>query len=241
MTISAVSLENSTLTGDDALLTEHVKEALDTRGYVYVRDVPESFDHAAFLAQLGEFLPQYDGNLIWHLRPEPDMDDVYHSGNQQKLVPHTEAYEYPGNPPRIQALWCVQPADGPGGETTIADGHRFLETLSDSELGQLRQSKPRWKSSEGLARKNIYIESEHAVLTPHEDREILRYSYNNLIVDGNEFLADFLERGKDFFDRTHDAIDIEKNGMLIWDNWRMMHSRNAFKDAGRHLCRVLMK
>ena len=105
--------------GDTLDLAEDTRQIFDRNlvdhGYVYLHNVPDTFDHLALLKELGDFMPQYDGKFIWDLTPEPDMDDVYHSRNTRALVPHTEAYEYPLLPPRYLALWCVQPAQGLGG------------------------------------------------------------------------------------------------------------------------------
>ncbi|MEV7008423.1 TauD/TfdA family dioxygenase [Streptosporangium sp. NPDC051022] len=217
------------------------KENLDEYGYAYLKDVPEEFDHISFLKEFGSFLPHaYDGSLIWELIPEPDMDDVYHSRNTRALVPHTEAYEYPGAPPRYLALWCVKPASGEGGETTLADAREWLRSFTDEELTIMRTRQYEWKSSEGLARHDIHVRTTHPILESQGGKEILRYSYNNVIRVEDGFLPSFLERGMSFFEENHEAISIERNGLLVWDNWRMLHSRNSFKDRGRHLRRVLI-
>jgi alpha-ketoglutarate-dependent taurine dioxygenase len=221
-------------------LASIVQALVAVSGYAYLVDVPEQFAHLDFLKLFGEFMPQYDGSLVWDLKPEPDMDDVYHSRNTRALVPHTEGYEFVDQPPHYLALWSIQPTRGPGGETTLADGHRFLETFTAAELNLMRTRICEWHSSEGLARKGVHLSSHHRILTTYEDDLIFRFSYNNMTAAGDPFLENFLERGRDFFDGECLAINIERNGLLIWDNWRMMHSRNAFNDPGRHLKRILV-
>lgn len=214
---------------------------LAEHGYVYVHGAPAQYDYCELLGELGEFVPQYDGALVWDLKPEPDMDEVYHSKNTQSLVPHTEAYEFAGNPPRFLALWCVKQADGPGGETTLADGYAFLERLSPAQIDALRRQVYRWHSSEGLAAKGINVEAVHPALEADGGRTIIRFSYNNVDRNDDGVLEDYLEQGKEFFDAEHGAIAIEAGCLLLWDNWRMIHSRNAFTDRSRHLKRVLIR
>lgn len=239
--LGTLSLQNPDAAGDVRRVTAWVQESLSKHGYAYLCDVPERFDHIAFLGQFGAFLPQYDGKKVWDLRPEPDMDDVYHSMNTRALLPHTEAYEYAGQPPRYLALWCLHQAEGPGGETTLADGSEWLKSFSDQELEIMRTRPYEWRSTEGLARMGIHWQTSHRILEEDRGREILRYSANNVMsVDDDGFLPRFIESGLEFFDRTHVAVRIERNGLLLWDNWRMMHSRTAFKDPGRHLKRVLI-
>lgn len=209
-------------------------------GYVYLKDVPGGFDHLSFLAEFGDFMPQYDGELVWDLKPEPDMDDLYHSRNTQALVPHTEGYEYPGRPPHYVALWCIRRAQGPGGATTLADGARLLARFTADERRIMRERAFEWHSSEGLARKNIHVSARHPILEQYRGYELLRYSYNNVTRDGDEFLEKYLELGNQFFEAEHEAFTIEENCLLLWDNWRMLHSRTAFEDRERHLKRVLV-
>jgi alpha-ketoglutarate-dependent taurine dioxygenase len=47
-----------------------------------------------------------------------------------------------------------------------------------------------------------------------------------------------LAKLEEFFRRWHVAVDYDLNDMLVLDNWRMLHSRNAFTDLGRHLKRI---
>lgn len=222
-------------------LLDEMHALLGDNGYVYVHGVPEQYDYPQLLATFGQFVPQYDGTLVWDLKPEPDMDHVYHSKNTRALLPHTEAYEFPGDPPRWLALWCIKQAQGEGGETTLADGHRFLERFTQQQLAELRQRSYNWHSTEGLAAKGIYLESVHPILDISEGRTIIRYSYNNVDTTGDGVLENYLEEGKKYFDSEHLAITIETNCLLLWDNWRMIHSRNAFTDRSRHLKRVLIK
>ncbi|GAB2625803.1 hypothetical protein GCM10027168_66930 [Streptomyces capparidis] len=240
----SLSLRESDLTGGSpqalAEISATARKTLDEFGYVYLCDVPAEFDHPSFLSGFGEFMPQYDGKLVWDLTPEPDMDDVYHSRNTRALVPHTEAYEYPGPPPRYLALWCVRPAQGPGGETTLADGREWLGTFTTEELDHMRTHPYEWHSSEGLARKDIHLSNRHPILSEHRGHTVLRYSANNVEDVDDGFLPGYVQRGVEFFDKTHIAVRIERNALLVWDNWRMLHSRTAFKDRGRHLKRVLI-
>jgi alpha-ketoglutarate-dependent taurine dioxygenase len=236
--LGAVPLRHVYDTATSGADVDGIRRHLGESGFVYVDGVPDGFDHVELLGQLGRFVPQYDGREVWDLVAEPGMDDVYHSRNRRALVPHTEAYEYPGLPPRYLALWCVRPAGGTGGETTLADGWQWLASLDDSVLQALRARRYRWHSSEGLARQGVRVESVHPVLASVGGETVLRYSYNNVVAD--DLLRGVLESGKAFFDREHTAVRIERNALLIWDNWRMLHSRTAFDDPRRHLRRVLV-
>ncbi|MFF3886926.1 TauD/TfdA family dioxygenase [Streptomyces sp. NPDC001914] len=220
--------------------TDLVAGRLATYGWAYVGSVPRGFDYVGFLGQFGDLLPQYRGEKVWDLKPEPDMDDVYHSNNTRALTPHTEGYELSGLPPRYVALWCVTPSSGPGGETTLADGYEMLDGLTEQDRESLRERRYEWHCSEGLARQGVHLSNSHPVLESHAGVDVMRYSYNNVARVPDGLLIPFLEAGKEFFDREHSSVLMAQDALLIWDNWRMMHSRNAFTDRGRHFRRVLI-
>jgi alpha-ketoglutarate-dependent taurine dioxygenase len=240
MTVRSISLADHDADRTDELVARCVSD-LESVGYFYLRDVPDGFDHEAFVQRFGAFTAQYDGKPIWDLKPEPGMDHLYHSKNTQALVPHTECYEFPGEPPRYLALWCIQPAEGEGGATTLADGNELLAELTAAEIEHLRTHSYTFTSSEGLRHQGVEILNEHPILEPRPDGGvILRFSYNNTMPMTDDFLRGFLERGHAWFSERHFGITIERNGLLLWDNHRMVHSRTAFSDRRRHLRRALL-
>ncbi|MDX6742363.1 TauD/TfdA family dioxygenase [Actinocorallia sp. A-T 12471] len=223
-----------------------VWHSLSTRGYAHLDGLPEGFDHLGLLRRLGAVLPQYDGLPVWDLVAEPDMDDVYHSRNTRALVPHTEGYELAGTPPRYVALWCVRPAEGPGGETTLADGRALLDGFAAADLALMRRAGYVWRSSEGLARRGVALQARHPILSDHNGSVVLRYSGNNVFPAAThgpverDLLSRYRRAGDELFARAHTAVALARGDLLVWDNWRMLHSRNAFRDRRRHLKRVLL-
>lgn len=198
----------------DELMTEH--------GYVSLCNARNHFDPVAFCRRLGPPVPNYNGAVVSDVRPEPGMDDVYHAGNTRSLVPHTEGYDFRVLPPRYVALWCVTPCIG-GGETTLADAHEFFGTLSGEETARLKDRVFEWS---------------HPVLEETDHGLIVRFSCVNMVHHDDPAALNLQERVASFFAEHHVAMDYGRGDMLIWDNWRMLHSRNAFKDRGRHLRRI---
>lgn len=223
----------------EGVLSYAFRQLLNNNGYVHVVNVPESFDHVAFLRELGEFQPTPTGTLVGDVKPEPGADDVTHGQNRGGLTPHTEGYEFRGLPPRYLALWCVTPPAGQGGETTMLDGNRILAEFTDSERQHFLDTVYGWGSTEGLARHGVTPKSEHPVLEKHEDGLILRFSTNYLQVpEGDTLARRLLDRGNELYALNHIAIRYSERDLVVWDNWRMLHSRNAFEDPRRHLKRV---
>lgn len=225
-----------------ALDFDEVKSSLSTHGYVYLDDVPEGFDHQAFLARLGPLMPQYDGELVWSIKAQKRFDDLYHSLNTKPLMPHTECYEFAGTPPKYLALWCLVPAADGGGQTTLADMYAFFGALSDAEQEQVRSRAYPFVSSAGVQDMELGRTAAHPLREEREGRlPIVRFSYNCVVHDEDPFLLDLRERAVRFFDREHVAIDFEENALLIWDNHRMVHSRTGYSDRNRHLRRVWLE
>lgn len=226
---------------DDVLGRAYAK-LLHINGYVQLINVPDTFDYVGFLATFGDFLPDPAGMVVGDLVPDRTTDNVYHSGNTRALVPHTEGYDLDGLPPRYLALWCITPAAGEGGETTLFDGYRVLATMSSAAREHFEHQRYRWTIAAGLREQGMSYEATHPVLETVDGVELLRFSYNNVArPHGDEYIEEFLEHGKRQFDDHHVRIRYESNDLLQWDNWRMLHARNAFEDPRRHLKRVLIR
>lgn len=173
-------------------------------------------------------------------RCDPAISDaVVSAANTAALTPHTESYEFPGLPPRYVALWCVRPTQGEGGETTLADGYRFLECFDPIEQRALHTNIYEWRSRPSLAREGVIMSARHPILTQHPAGLVMRYS-NLDLVRSDDLVERYIDDGLYFFNATRFAVKIERNAVLIWDNWRMLHARNAFTDRNRLLRRILI-
>jgi alpha-ketoglutarate-dependent taurine dioxygenase len=222
----------------DKVLYNTFDELMAEHGYVSVCNAHKAFDPVAFCRRLGPFVPNYNGAIVSDVRPEPGMDDVYHAGNAQGLVPHTEGYDFTVLPPRYVALWCVTPCTGDGGETTLADAYKFFSTLSDEETAKLKDRVFEWKAADGLVRLGFDLHTSHPVLEDTDHGLIVRFTCINMVHHDDVAALSLQERVASFFAEHHVAMNYERGDMLIWDNWRTLHSRNPFTDRGRHLRRI---
>lgn len=222
----------------EELLQRTFHQLMDEHGYVVLCNVTEEFEPVRFCRGLGGFVPNYTGAVVGDVRPEPGMDDVYHAGNTRSLTPHSEGYDFAITPPRYIALWCVTPADGPGGETTLMDTHPLVEGLSDQERQQFLTTDYQWKTTEGVQRLGLDLHTRHPILEDHPKGPIVRFSCNNLIRDDEDLAAELQTRWHKTFERDHVAVEYRERDMLVWDNWRLLHARNAFSDRSRHLRRI---
>ncbi|WP_405587763.1 TauD/TfdA family dioxygenase [Streptomyces sp. NBC_01190] len=222
----------------DELLGKTFQQLMYEHGYVLMVNVPDTFDPVRFCRELGDFVPNYTGAVVGDVRPEPGMDDVYHAGNTRPLTPHTEGYDFALLPPRYIALWCVTPAEGPGGETTLADTRPWLEAMTEAESRHLHTTEYDWKTTEGVQRLGLDLHTRHPVLEERGEDTIVRFSCNNLLRAEDDPAVGLQRRWQEAFGRDHIAVDYRAGDMLVWDNWRLLHARNAFTDRNRHLRRI---
>ncbi|MFD6299163.1 TauD/TfdA family dioxygenase [Streptomyces sp. NPDC060235] len=235
-----VSFENYEETAKE--ITIAYRSALHRFGYVHGVGIPDGFDYPGFLAEFGAFYPGPSGNVIEDVKAEAGMDDVYYGSNRRALLPHTEGYEFTDLPPRYLALWCVTPPAGAGGETTLFDARDVVQQLPAADRQILEREVLGWVSSAGLRRKGIGQESVHPILETVHDEQLLRFSLNNIVLPaGSDRVELFLERVRQEFEAGHNAVSYERNDLLHWDNWRVLHSRTAFEDPQRHLRRIQIR
>jgi alpha-ketoglutarate-dependent taurine dioxygenase len=230
-----------------SLTAEHIsgiRRFLRADGYAYLHAMTSEFDHFSELLRLGEYVKQYEGRLIRDVQPDPKLADApISASNMKALSPHTESFEFDEVPPRYVALWCVRPAAGSGGETTLADAHQFLREFSEPDIRLMHSRIYEWRSPGSLSREGITMSARHPILEQQPDALLMRYSSREMYQVGaaeDDLGPRYVEGGIRFFDATRMEISIERHAMLIWDNWRMIHSRNAFTDPRRHLRRVLL-
>ena len=211
---------------------QQYKETLKTQGYIHVTNLPDNFDYLRFVQFFGNLMPQYDGQLVCSIKPDPQFADTYHALNSQPLLPHTECYEVEGAPPKYLSLWCIKAAEGGSGQTTLADGYAFVDSLSTEERTTLASHICQFYTGKQTTHYPIYD------LNTVPNTPILRCSLRFLKSMRDPFITDIRQRLGDFFERTHASIFYQKNSIVIWDNWRILHARPAFEDQSRHLKRV---
>lgn len=217
-----------------------IKDKISDEGYAYIPAPPQGLDYPTALAPLGPMMPQYDGGEVRDIRPHPAIpDDVISANGTTALRPHTEWYEFPGLPPRYVVLLCVRQCDGPGGETTLADGYRLVDTFTEEERTQLLRNRYEWRSHPTLESEGVQQAARHSILEFVSGTLLIRFSTLDLQIT-DELSAKYVQAGLAFFSAQHIAIKMAEGSILIWDNWRMIHARNAFTDRNRHLRRVLI-
>lgn len=216
-----------------------IEQLLDQHGYVYLESPANDFDYVAFLQRLGPLYPQYGGEIVCSIKPDPQYDGMYSSLNTKELTPHTEYAEFTGLPPRYIALWCLVPVAGEGGQTMLGDVFAFLDTVAPHERAELAARQYEFVSTPGLQSMRLGSAAMHPVLEVRGDLPaVARFSYTCMECRDDPFILGVRERLHEFVTQNRIAVDYTAGSLLIWDNYRMVHWRTAFEDRRRHLRRV---
>lgn len=224
------------------------KQLLNHQGYCLLRQLPDNFGVGQFLGNFGSLISQY-GVYVYSVKSIPELENYSFSKSANALKPHTDGSDY-DLPPRWLALLCLEPSSCCGGKTLIADGYKFIESLDINLRRESRAKIYRFESSKG-----IHFGRSESVASPLVSegvvikRPIFRFSYNllmhgdysasihNSAIEADSVTQELCHQLLSFFERHHYPILLGRKDLLIWDNWRMFHSRTQYRDPKRHLLR----
>lgn len=230
--------------------TEKALATLDEHGYAVIEDIGGQSAAAEFLSLIGDFIPQYNGQITHEVTYRPGNEERSHSQSVNTILAHTEAPGWQPSPAYL-ALFCHRQARCGGGHTDLLDINELLPRLSEEEIEILTNKEmdfPGPASANGGA---------GTVRTPmldrNGDRPVLRFSFNLLTsgeydppldvqVDDEKLPLGaagraLAHRVSDLFLELRTQVLIPEGALLIWDNQRMLHARSRYEDQARHLTR----
>lgn len=218
---------------------------LDDHGYVVVPDVNEQASAEELIHSIGDVLPQYNGVLAHEVTYRPGHDDKAYSQSANTIFAHTEA---PGwNPsPAYLALLCHRQARCGGGHTDLLDVRKLVGALDTADLALLTEAELTFPGPDAGVRTRM-------LTTDAAGRTVARFSYNLLTAGDYDPALDadiedaalplgaagrrLAAHVRDLFHELRTSVLIPDNGLLIWDNQRMLHARSQYEDRARHLTR----
>ncbi|MFE0172322.1 GntG family PLP-dependent aldolase [Streptomyces sp. NPDC059002] len=229
---------------------EAARVALDKDGYVLVASLGGQRHAIGLLQQLGRLIPQYSGALEHEVVYRPGNDHRAYSQSRNAIRAHTEAPGWHPSP-RYLALYCHRQARCGGGHTDLLDIRRLLELLepADAELFTGPVMVFPGPESQAAGPGPVTV----PMLTREGDRSVLRFSYNLLTAHHYDPPLDaapppeqlplgargveLAHRVAALFDEHREQHLIPDDGLLVWDNQRMLHARSEYADTARHLTR----
>lgn len=235
---------------------DHEAAAVQMRihGYALVGPFNDEQEGRAFIEDAWTLLPQYDGEYVYHVRARSEFAALPLSQGYLAIGPHTEGIAYE-SPPRYLALHCLQPAGCGGGHTNLYDGYRVLGELQPAELRYCRSESFQFLVSGQFDRDRPNRASKPIVgLSPAGELRIsfsdnfFRWGDLNPTDLATERVPHLDHAGQQVVrkllsacDRNQIKILIPRNAMLVWDNYRMLHSRDSYTDARRHIVRYWLE
>ncbi len=230
----------------------HSQGQIEARGWSVVTGFDGQAEAEQFLAHFGDLTPQYDGTLRYEVKAKPEFETFQYSQSSNTIQPHTEAPVF-APPPRYLALYCHYQARCGGGYTDFADGLEFIDSLPTDLKAVAAQTPIDFSGSRLPSGEKSLVVSTPMLSQGKNNKPIFRFSYNVFFYDdlhpviesaggreadhGNQYLKTLAQLGFDFFHQNQSKVLIPPNGLLIWDNHRMLHARSQYEDKGRHLTR----
>ena len=224
--------------------------ALYERGWTVVEGLEDPQAAERFLHATWTLIPQYDGQISNAVKADTQYADLPLSGSSDEIGPHTDGIALE-TPPDLLALYCVRPAKCGGGYTNLSDGYRIISKLEKVELDFCRQRSFSFYT-EGQLSEEKQHEAEHCIVENLDETRPARINFSHNYFSwgdinpvsrdgrfecGGAILQRIVKKITNLSDSFEQKILIPENGLLIWDNRRFVHSRDAFSDPDRHLVR----
>lgn len=132
-----------------------------------------------------------------------------------------------------------------------------METLDDSTRRRLTSENIDFAGSRFPDQERSLAVRSPILSLASNGKPIFRFSYNAFYYEdlhpvieseggresptGNPFLKELATQGLQFFRSNCDEVLVPENGLLIWDNHRLLHARSKYDDKARHLVRYWVK
>ena len=153
------------------------QQLLEKNHFIYLETEDPDFDWIKFAKLVtGEDLKLQYGKELFQVKLEPEFMNFSDARGQKRLLPHTEATDYP-NPPKYLVLWCKKPSDCGGGFTTLAYVEGFLKTLTEAEKNKLMETRHYFGATGGV-HANRTNGAMHSILSFDGNKPIFRFSCN---------------------------------------------------------------
>ena len=211
----------------------NILRSLVEYGFVLLRDCPPNISTVEALSKQFSYARQTIFGGVWEFCANNDRDDSAYT--DLALGAHTDS-TYSHDAPGLQMLLCCE-YEAVGGASTMVDGFKIAQEIkrTQPDLYALLEQVPISGSYIG---DGVNLRSERTVLRNDRHGMLEQVSFNHY---------DRLPLGLDYSDLygTYEALayfealaekeqfqwkyTLKPGEMIIFDNWRVLHGREAFK------------
>lgn len=232
----AVRVDFAKFVSNDAVLNVALT-ALGTDGFVLIDDLPLNAEATRQAFERVGYVRKTLFGEIWNLRSDGEFDDT--GSTPLDITPHTDG-TYSNDAPGFLGLHCLM-FDAEGGNNVLVDGFKLAADIKNADP----------KAYETLSTVEIpgrYIgDGGHLVASRPvlrlEHGELIQVSYNNhdrapMWLPPSQM--EELYRSLGVFDQAlrdpenQFEFGLRPGSMVIFDNWRALHGRRAFR-GDRHV------
>ena len=223
---------------DDAVLKEHL-EAVARYGFCFVEGVPATPEATRAVATRIAYIRETIFGGYWDFTANMEHKDTAYTS--MAIGPHTDG-TYSLDAPGYQMFHCLL-ADCTGGENTLIDGFRVAEIIRRDDPSAYRTLTEVAIPGQYLDySRGVHLMARRPLLRLDDSGELVQVSYNNLdrapfALDPERQLAFY--RALAAFDRLCNDPTLQHRrrllpgSVLLFDNWRVLHARDAYTGRRR--------
>ncbi|MBD1164213.1 trimethyllysine dioxygenase [Pelagibacterales bacterium SAG-MED13] len=172
---------------------------------------------------------------LWSFESNENMADSAYT--QEELRPHTDA-TYSNDAPGLQLLLCCQ-YKARGGESIMVDGFKIADFMR-KEHNDLFKILSTIEVPGNYIGDGVCLESKRPIFKLNLNKEIVQISFNNYDRGTfrlkNDLMIKFYEAIKKFdmmanSEKFQWRYILKPGELLIFNNWRILHGRKAFKGS----------
>jgi trimethyllysine dioxygenase len=223
---------------EERVLKEHL-EALARFGFCFVEGVPATPEATRAVATRIAYIRETIFGGYWDFTANLEHKDTAYTS--MAIGPHTDG-TYSLDAPGYQMFHCLA-ADCTGGDNMLIDGFRVAQIIGRDDPAAYRVLTEVAIPGQYLDYgRGVHLMARRPLLRLDESGQLVQVSYNNLdraafVIDPERQLA--LYRALATFDRlcNDPALQYRRRllpgSLLLFDNWRVLHARDAYKGYRR--------
>ena len=222
----------------NTITNEGFKEFLEKLykfGFVVIQNCKTEMSSVEKIANKIGYVRESIFGGLWSFESNNDMADSAYT--QDELRPHTDS-TYSNDAPGLQLLLCCH-YEATGGESIMVDGFKIADVIK-REHKDLFDILSTVEVPGNYVGDGVFLESKRPIFKLNSNKEIIQVSFNNYDRAAfrleNDLMLKFYEAIKKFdLIANHDDFQwkyvLKPGELLIFNNWRILHGRKAFKGS----------